>query len=45
VENSCTVLFRDLLGLTDDDIIGMFRNEFAATTGIALPENPNRGKS
>lgn len=40
-----TVLFRDLLGLTDDDIIGMLRSEFAATTGIMLPEKSNRSES
>lgn len=39
-----TVLFRDLLHLTDDDIIGMFRSEFAATTGIALPEKSKRAR-
>jgi len=39
------VLFSDMLGLTDDDIIAMIQNEFRATTGFEAPDNPNRKRT
>ena len=35
-------LFRDYFDLSDDEAIAMFKDEFRATTGVTLADNPNR---
>ena len=35
-------LFREFVGLSEDDAVQMYKDEFLTSTGILLPDNPNR---
>ena len=35
-------LFREFVGLSEDDAVQMYKDEFLASTGILLPDNPHR---
>lgn len=35
-------LFREYVGLSEEDAVQMYKDEFLASTGILLPDNPNR---
>lgn len=39
------VLFKEYFPLSDDDVIQMMRDEFKATTGLEMPDNPERSAS
>ncbi len=35
-------LFREFVGLSEDDAVQMYKDEFLTSTGILLPDNPHR---
>jgi len=35
-------LFREFVGLSEDDAMQMYKDEFFTSSGILLPDNPNR---